>query len=210
MTTQTEITYRNHRRAVRFFWGFLIGATLVSLIGNIVHAIWHLIPFCRDSDRHRRGPAAFPPSSSPRDRSQRSCWRVGHGLSLRGHRDRRYRRGGFRDEFPRSTRSLDPGRHTTCMGMVVPCSHRYSDRRQHHDARCARRQTRPACTSCQYTNCDSAEGGANPCAERKDQGQTVCSDQCAGTNSTRHGGANGCTGRTRSGTDSAGLSANRR
>jgi hypothetical protein len=45
VTTQTEITQRNHRRAVRFFWGLLIGATTVSLIGNIVHAIWRLIPF---------------------------------------------------------------------------------------------------------------------------------------------------------------------
>src|SRR5271169_1552113 len=44
MTTQIEITQRNHHRAVRFFWGFLIGATLVSLIGNVVHAIWYLIP----------------------------------------------------------------------------------------------------------------------------------------------------------------------
>jgi hypothetical protein len=41
---QTEIAAKNHRRAVRFFWGFLIGATLVSLIGNVVHAIWYLIP----------------------------------------------------------------------------------------------------------------------------------------------------------------------
>ena len=39
MTTLTEITQRNHRRAVRFFWGLLIGATLVSLIGNVVHAV---------------------------------------------------------------------------------------------------------------------------------------------------------------------------
>ncbi len=39
MTTQTEITQRNHHRAVRFFWGFLIGATTVSLIGNIAHAV---------------------------------------------------------------------------------------------------------------------------------------------------------------------------
>jgi hypothetical protein len=31
MTTQTEIIQKNHRRAVRFFWGLLIGATLVSL-----------------------------------------------------------------------------------------------------------------------------------------------------------------------------------
>jgi Protein of unknown function (DUF2637) len=39
MTTQTEITQKNHHRAVRFFWWFLIGATTVSLIGNIAHAV---------------------------------------------------------------------------------------------------------------------------------------------------------------------------
>jgi len=37
--TQIEITQRRHRRAVRFFWSFLIGATTVSLIGNITHAV---------------------------------------------------------------------------------------------------------------------------------------------------------------------------
>ena len=42
--TQTEITQRNHHRAVRFFWGFLIGATTVSLIGNIAHAVLPYIP----------------------------------------------------------------------------------------------------------------------------------------------------------------------
>jgi integrase len=41
MTTQTEITQKNHHRAVRFFWWFLIGATTVSLIGNIAHAVLH-------------------------------------------------------------------------------------------------------------------------------------------------------------------------
>ena len=44
MTTQTEITQRNHHRAVRFFWCFLIGATTVSLIGNIAHAVLPYIP----------------------------------------------------------------------------------------------------------------------------------------------------------------------
>jgi hypothetical protein len=34
MTTRTEITQRNRRRTVRFFWGILIVATTVSLIGN--------------------------------------------------------------------------------------------------------------------------------------------------------------------------------
>ena len=44
MTTQTEITQRNHQRAVRFFWGLLIGATTVSLIGNVAHAVLPYIP----------------------------------------------------------------------------------------------------------------------------------------------------------------------
>jgi hypothetical protein len=44
MTTQTEITHRNHRRAVRFFWCLLIGATTVSLLGNVVHAALPYIP----------------------------------------------------------------------------------------------------------------------------------------------------------------------
>lgn len=44
MTTQTDITRRNHHRAVRFFWGLLIGATTVSLIGNVAHALLPYIP----------------------------------------------------------------------------------------------------------------------------------------------------------------------
>jgi hypothetical protein len=55
--TQTEVTAKNHRRAVRFFWYFLIGATAVSLIGNVVHAIWRLIPFVVI----QIGTAAVPP-----------------------------------------------------------------------------------------------------------------------------------------------------
>jgi hypothetical protein len=44
MTTQTEIIQKNHHRAVRFFWCLLIGATTVSLLGNVVHAILAYIP----------------------------------------------------------------------------------------------------------------------------------------------------------------------
>ena len=44
MTTQTEINQRNHHRAVRYFWGVLIGATLVSLVGDITHAVLPYIP----------------------------------------------------------------------------------------------------------------------------------------------------------------------
>jgi hypothetical protein len=42
--TQTEIATKNHRRAVRFFWCLLIGATTVSLTGNIAHAVLPYIP----------------------------------------------------------------------------------------------------------------------------------------------------------------------
>jgi hypothetical protein len=44
MTNQIDIAKRNHHRAVRFFWGLLIGATTVSLIGNITHAVLPYIP----------------------------------------------------------------------------------------------------------------------------------------------------------------------
>jgi hypothetical protein len=46
MTTQTEITQRNHRRAVRLFWCLLIGATTVSFLGNVVHAALPYIRHC--------------------------------------------------------------------------------------------------------------------------------------------------------------------
>jgi len=42
--TQAEIAAKNHRRAVRFFWCLLIGATTVSLIGNIAHAVLPYLP----------------------------------------------------------------------------------------------------------------------------------------------------------------------
>jgi hypothetical protein len=42
--TQTEVVVKNHRWAVRFFWCFLIGATTVSLIGNIAHAVLPYLP----------------------------------------------------------------------------------------------------------------------------------------------------------------------
>jgi hypothetical protein len=42
--TPTEIAARHRARAVRFFWCFLIGATVVSLIGNVVHAALPYIP----------------------------------------------------------------------------------------------------------------------------------------------------------------------
>jgi hypothetical protein len=57
VTTQTEINQRNHHRAVRFFWALLIGATLVSLTGNITHAVLPYIPHVAI----QIGTAAVPP-----------------------------------------------------------------------------------------------------------------------------------------------------
>jgi hypothetical protein len=42
--TQTEIAAKNHRKAVCFFWCFLIASTTVSLIGNIAHAVLPYLP----------------------------------------------------------------------------------------------------------------------------------------------------------------------
>lgn len=41
MTTRTDT---HHRTARKFYWSLLIGATLVSLLGNIVHAILPYVP----------------------------------------------------------------------------------------------------------------------------------------------------------------------
>jgi hypothetical protein len=42
--THAEASQKHHRRAVRFFWGLLIGATMVSLVGNITHAVLPYMP----------------------------------------------------------------------------------------------------------------------------------------------------------------------
>jgi hypothetical protein len=57
MTTRADITQRSHQRAVRFFWGLLIGATLVSLTGNVVHAVLPYLPLVVV----QIGAAAVPP-----------------------------------------------------------------------------------------------------------------------------------------------------
>lgn len=57
MTTQTDITHRHHHRATRFFWCLLLGATMVSLVGNVVHAILPYIPLVVV----QIGAAAVPP-----------------------------------------------------------------------------------------------------------------------------------------------------
>jgi hypothetical protein len=67
MTTQTEVTQKNHHRAVRFFWGLLIGATVVSLTGNITHAVLPYIPHLVIPDRPTSGASgqSGKPSCSP-------------------------------------------------------------------------------------------------------------------------------------------------
>jgi len=44
VTTQTQLAHKNHRQAVRFFWACLIGATTVSLVGNVTHSLLPYIP----------------------------------------------------------------------------------------------------------------------------------------------------------------------
>ena len=69
MTAQTEVTQRSHRRAVRFFWCFLIGATTVSLAGNVAHAVLPYIP----AIVVQIGAAAVPPIA---------LLAAGHGIAL--------------------------------------------------------------------------------------------------------------------------------
>ncbi|KQY02947.1 hypothetical protein ASD37_25725 [Mycobacterium sp. Root135] len=57
MTAQTEIAQKGHLRAVRFFWCFLIGATTVSLVGNVAHAVLPFVPHVMI----QIGAAAVPP-----------------------------------------------------------------------------------------------------------------------------------------------------
>jgi hypothetical protein len=57
--TATELTLRHHRRAVRFFWAWLAGTTLVSLAGNITHA---LVTAPEDSRWLAAAIAAVPPT----------------------------------------------------------------------------------------------------------------------------------------------------
>jgi hypothetical protein len=55
--SQAETAQRNHRRAVRFFWFMLGAATLVSLIGNVAHAVLPYLP----PVAMQIGAAAVPP-----------------------------------------------------------------------------------------------------------------------------------------------------
>ena len=180
MTTQ-EITQRNHHRAVRFFWGLLIGATMVSLVGNIAHAVIPYIPCIAI----QIGAAAVPPIAllaavhgialAVRAGSVRA------GLLLGGHRCCRYWRRRVRRELPGAARpDASPWvQQRNCMD--VPRDHRHGSGRQHHDAGCTRGQTRTPRSHGghvrQYTNTKDATVGATSEAERKSRGHTVCTEQ---------------------------------
>lgn len=58
-STQADITRRNHDRAVRFFWTWLILATWLSLAGNVAHA-W--LPTGADARWLAACVAAVPPT----------------------------------------------------------------------------------------------------------------------------------------------------
>ena len=99
MTTQIEITQRNHRRALTFFWCFLIGATMVSLVGNIAHA---MLPYIPRIDIQIGAALSSPPctaSPSPSVRERPA------GFTLRGQRCGRHRRGCIHGELSGAARS---------------------------------------------------------------------------------------------------------
>jgi hypothetical protein len=112
MTTQTETTQSHHHRAVRLFWCLLIGATLVSLIGNVVHAILPYIP----RTVIQIGAATVPPIALLAGRARQ-------GLLLGGQRCCSHRCGRIRREFPSAARS-DAG-HWLQLGncMDFPSNH---------------------------------------------------------------------------------------
>jgi Protein of unknown function (DUF2637) len=183
--TQTEIGARHHARAVRFFWGFLIGATLVSLIGNIAHAIWHLIPVVAI----QIGIAAVPPllllavvhGTALSVRAGASgrvySWAVsavaaiGAGafmLSFRALRDLLIQTG-----TPPAWAWIFPTIIDTAVAvstlMLVCARGQTSTPRPHRDL------------VYRYTNSNEATVGASPDAECKSRGHTLCANQCAGT-----------------------------
>ena len=99
MTTQTAVTHRNHRRAVRFFWGLLIGATAISLIGNTAHAAHAIYLTHRHPDRCRRGASHRSSCRRARHRPRCPSRSLQPDLLLGGHRGRSHRRRRVRVSF---------------------------------------------------------------------------------------------------------------
>jgi hypothetical protein len=121
MTTQTEITHRNHHRAVRFFWGLLIGATTVSLIGNITHAVLPYIPAIGYPDRCRRCSSYRSSRCRARHLRRRPCRGIQRRLPLGRRSSRSHRCGRIHAQLPHAARPADPDGHTARMGMGFSC-----------------------------------------------------------------------------------------
>ena len=142
MTAQTAITQKNHRRAVRFFWGLLIGATW-----SASSAMW-CTPCCRtyhwSSSRSVLPPCLHRPARCrARHRSRRPGGSIRQGLLLGGGRRGSHRRRRIHRQFPDTARS-DAGYWIQLRnGMDLPRNHRHGSCRQHHDAGCAGGQTGP-------------------------------------------------------------------
>jgi len=203
MTTQTEITQKNHRRAVRFFWGVLIGATLVSLVGNITHAVLPYIPHVVI----QIGAAAVPPIAllaavhgiALAVRAGASgrvyCWAVGAVAAIGV--------GAFAVSFL----ALRDARHRlqTYNCVYFPGDHRHGGGRQHPDAGCTRRQTgtpQPHWEGIpQYRLSDSATLATRSDPGGKNRRQTAFAEQHVGTGL--------CIATTPPGTNGAGLGTSR-
>ena len=206
--TQTEITQRNHRRAVRFFWGLLIGATAVSLIGNIAHAVLPYIPRVVI----QIGAAAVPPIA---------LLAAVHGIALAvraGASGRVYRWavsavagigvGAFAVSFlalrdlmqaigySSATAWIFPAIIDTAVAVSTLMLVALGDK----PARRARTATASA-----NTQNPAMQRLAQRCdTECKRRGHSVCADAAAGTDGTSRAGTDLCIGTTRPGADSAG------
>jgi len=160
--TQTEIAAKSHRRAVRFFWGLLIGATTVSLVGNIAHAVLPYLPRVVI----QIGAAAVPPIA---------LLAAVHGIALAvraGASGRVYcwavtavaaiGVGAFAVSFL-ALRDLMRVIGYSSASMDFPRDHRHRSGRQHHDAGCSRGQTGAAYPHC---DCTCIRRGQSHCAYR--------------------------------------------
>jgi hypothetical protein len=207
MTTQFEIAAKNHRRAVRFFWCLLIGATTVSLVGNIAHAVLPYLPHVVI----QIGAAAVPPIAllaavhgiALAVRAGASgkvyCWAVSAVGAIGA--------GAFAVSFSGAARSYDRHRVRRRNRIGFPGNHRRGSGRQHPDAGCARRQTGTPHPhrdrARQYANSNRATVGATSVAQCNSPGHAGCTDRCAGTRNATNAGTGFCCGTNRPGTDSA-------
>jgi hypothetical protein len=194
MTTQIEITQRTHRRAVRFFWGFLIGATTISLAGNITHAVLPYLPRIVV----QIGAATVPPIAllaavhgiALAVRAGASgriyCWAVTAVAAIGA--------GAFTVSFLALRDLMLAIGYSSATAWV-----RHGSGRQHHDAGCARGQTGTAhphcdrirqCTSSNDGTVGTTSDGEGKSADRSYFGQR------ADTSGTSRAGTEFCIGTT--------------